>query len=120
MLKREEGSEKWPVYYTSQTFQGMESQYFIPYKAVLVLIIASWKLRLYFQVHKIIICIKLPFQDILQKPDNLGRLAKCCIELGKFDIHYEPYRVIKAQALADFVAEMTLVEVTKQSEEKHI
>jgi len=37
-----------------------------------------------------------------------GRLVKWAIELGEYDITYEPRGPIKAQALSDFVAELTL------------
>ena len=36
-----------------------------------------------------------------------GRMLKWSLELSKFDIHYESRKVLKAQTLADFVAEMT-------------
>ena len=36
-----------------------------------------------------------------------GRMLKWSLELSKFDIQYESRKAIKAQALADFVAEMT-------------
>ncbi len=35
----------------------------------------------------------------MKKVDHSGRLSKWCIELGEYDITYEPR---KAQALADF------------------
>ena len=44
---------------------------------------------------------------ILQKPEVSGRLTKWAIELSEFDIEYLPRIAIKAQAVADFVAEFT-------------
>uniref|UniRef100_A0A2N9G9E6 Uncharacterized protein n=1 Tax=Fagus sylvatica TaxID=28930 RepID=A0A2N9G9E6_FAGSY len=61
-------------------------------KLALALVIAARKLRPYFQSHKI-------------------------IELSEFDIEYCPRQAIKAQALADFIAEFTVTE-EEPSEEK--
>ncbi|XP_058742696.1 uncharacterized protein LOC131615241 [Vicia villosa] len=38
-----------------------------------------------------------------------GRMLKWSIELSEFDIQYESRKVLKAQALADFIAEMTSI-----------
>ena len=46
---------------------------------------------------------------MLQNPKLSGRIAKWAIELGEFDIEYISRTAIKAQALADFVAEFTEV-----------
>ncbi|KAK0574362.1 hypothetical protein LWI29_022506 [Acer saccharum] len=42
-----------------------------------------------------------------QKPEVSGRLTKWAIELSEFDVEYIPRTAIKAQAVADFVAEFT-------------
>nr|XP_027120400.1 uncharacterized protein LOC113737356 [Coffea arabica] len=39
-----------------------------------------------------------------------GRLTKWAVELGEYDLSYEPRTAIKAQALADFLAELTFTE----------
>ncbi|XP_016169100.1 uncharacterized protein LOC107611716 [Arachis ipaensis] len=44
---------------------------------------------------------------ILTRPEVSGRLIKWSIELSEFDITYEPRTTIKAQFLADFLAELT-------------
>ena len=36
-----------------------------------------------------------------------GRIAKCGLDLLLYDIHYQPKKVIKSQALVDFLAEWT-------------
>ncbi|XP_022883401.1 uncharacterized protein LOC111400207 [Olea europaea var. sylvestris] len=46
-------------------------------------------------------------QPIYYKPDISGRLLRWAIELGKFDIEFKPRPSIKAQALANFIAELT-------------
>lgn len=48
-----------------------------------------------------------PLQQALLKPEAFGRLLKWSVELSEFDITYRPRAAIKAQTLADFVAECT-------------
>ena len=69
--------------------------------------VATRKLRPYFQAHMIIVPTKFPLKQILQRPEASGRLAKWSIELGEFDILFKPRTTIKGQALADFIAEFT-------------
>ena len=44
----------------------------------------------------------------MNKPETAGRMVQWAIELSQFDIEYHPRTAIKAQALADFIAEFTL------------
>ncbi|WP_248786457.1 hypothetical protein, partial [Escherichia coli] len=46
----------------------------------------------------------------MKRVDHSGQISKWCIELGEYDITYEPKKAIKAQALADFVAEVPVTE----------
>ena len=43
----------------------------------------------------------------MNKLEAAGRLIHWAIELSEFDIKYQPRHAIKAQALADFIAEFT-------------
>ncbi|XP_062005650.1 uncharacterized protein LOC133722800 [Rosa rugosa] len=43
---------------------------------------------------------------VLQKPETSGRLIKWAIELGEFDIKYQPRTTIKGQASAYFISEL--------------
>ena len=71
------------------------------------LITASEKLRHYFQTHEIIVMTNHPLKKSMNKLKAAGRLIQWAIELSEFDIKYQPRNAIKAQALADFIAEFT-------------
>ncbi|XP_030922900.1 uncharacterized protein LOC115949756 [Quercus lobata] len=43
----------------------------------------------------------------MNKPEAVGRIIQWAIEHSQFDIEYHPRTAIKAQALADFIAEFT-------------
>ncbi|XP_022854655.1 uncharacterized protein LOC111375964 [Olea europaea var. sylvestris] len=84
-----------------------DTLYTLAEQLALALIVASRKLRQYFQSHPIIVLTNQPLKHILQKPDVSGRLLRWAIELGEFDIEFKPHPSIKGQALADFIAELT-------------
>lgn len=59
-----------------------------------------------------------PLEKVLSKVEKSGRLAKWAFELTKFSISYQPRAAIKAQALADFLAESSYQETL--DEEKKV
>ena len=48
-----------------------------------------------------------PLKKSMNKLEAAERLIQWAIELSEFDIRYQPRNAIKAQALADFIAEFT-------------
>ena len=83
-------------------------------KLAFALITATRKLRLYFQPHTIVLLTNHPLRKAMNKPDAARQLILWSIKLSEFDINYRPRIAIKAQALADFIAEFT----TKNNEPK--
>ena len=49
-----------------------------------------------------------PIRKSMNKLEAAGRMVQWAIELSQFNIGYHPRIAIKAQALADFIAEFTL------------
>ena len=81
------------------------------------LIVASRKLRLYFQANPIIIITDRPIKKAMNKPEAAGRMVQWAIELSQFDVEYRPWTTIKAQALANFIAEFTTPEDANSQED---
>uniref|UniRef100_A0A2N9I3E2 Integrase catalytic domain-containing protein n=1 Tax=Fagus sylvatica TaxID=28930 RepID=A0A2N9I3E2_FAGSY len=106
-LIREEERRQLPVYYTSRALRGAEERYPPMEKLAFALVTAARKLRPYFQAHTIVLLTNHPLRKAMNKPDAAGRLIQWSIELSEFDIDYRPRTAIKAQALADFIAEFT-------------
>ncbi|XP_074377252.1 uncharacterized protein LOC141718766 [Apium graveolens] len=71
------------------------------------LVMASQKLRHYFQSRTIHVVTSQPLKKILTRPEASGRVVAWSTELGEFDLKYVPRTAIKAQALADFMVECT-------------
>lgn len=87
LIKEENGVQR-PVYYTSQAFQGAEGRYMKMEKMALSLVIASRKLRPYFQAHTIMVMIDRPIKKAMNKLDTASHLIQWEIELSQFDIKY--------------------------------
>ena len=103
----EEGKVQKPVYYISRVLRGTEGWYPLIEKLAFALIIASRKLRHYFQAHIINVMIDHPLKKAMNKLEAAGRLIQWAVELSEFDIRYQPRNVVKAQVLADFILEFT-------------
>ena len=61
--------------------------------------------------------IDQPIKKAMKKPEAAVRMVQWAIELSQFDIEYCPRTAIKAQALADFIAEFTAPEHEENQEE---
>ena len=106
-LIKEEGRKQLPVYYVNQAFQWAEFMYPRIEKIVFTLIVASRKLRQYFQANPILVMTDQPIKKSMTQPEAAGRMIQWVIELSQFDIEYHPRITIKAQALVDFIVEFT-------------
>ncbi|XP_059658398.1 uncharacterized protein LOC132304680 [Cornus florida] len=113
LIQEEEGDQR-PVYFVSKTLRGAEERYPRMEQLVFALIVSARKLRSYFQAHTIVVLTDQPLRQVLHKPESSGRLMKWSVELEEFDIQYKPRTAVKAQVLADFLAEFTPPEEEKQ------
>ena len=106
-LIREEGKIQKPVYYIRRVLKGVEERYPMMEKLAFILVIASRKIRPYFQAHVINVLTDHPLKKAMNRLEAVGQLIQWAIELSEFDIRYQPRSTIKAQALAFFIAEFT-------------
>ncbi|XP_077249086.1 uncharacterized protein LOC143888514 [Tasmannia lanceolata] len=116
VLVQEEHNQQKAVYYVSKVLHDAEIRYQRVEKLAYALVMAARKLRPYFQACTIKVLTDQPLRQVLHRPDISGRLVKWAVELREFDIQYMPRPVIKAQVLADFVAECTIPQQSTGSE----
>ena len=74
-LIREENRLQLPVYYVSQAFQGVEARYPHIEKITFALIVASRKLRPYFQANPIIVIMDQPIKKAMNKLEAAGQMV---------------------------------------------
>jgi hypothetical protein len=77
------------------------------HKLLYAVLIASGKLRHYFQAHKISVVTSYPLRAILPNPNATGNIAKWAAELAEFELDFVACHTIKSQVLAYFIAEWT-------------
>ncbi|GAU27977.1 hypothetical protein TSUD_373720 [Trifolium subterraneum] len=114
LIRETEHGQK-PVYFVSRALQGPELRYLQIEKIALAVIMAARKLRYYFLAHFIVIRTDQPVKQLLARPDMVGRMLKWSLELAEFDISFESRKALKAQVLADFVAEMTTLTTSEKN-----
>ncbi|XP_009388188.2 uncharacterized protein LOC103975002 [Musa acuminata AAA Group] len=106
----EKAFKQLPVYYVSHVLNGPEERYPPIEKLALALVLSARKLRPYFQAHPVEVITDQPLRQILSKFDVVGHLLKWVVELDEHDVRYIPRTAIKAQSVADFIAELTQIE----------
>jgi hypothetical protein len=77
------------------------------HKLLYAVLIASRKLRHYFQANKISVVNSYPLRAVLHNPNVTSNIAKWVAELAEFELDYVARHAIKSQVLADFVADWT-------------
>jgi ribonuclease HI len=96
-----------PIYFVSTVLHDAREHYTMQQKLLYTLLIASRKLRHYFQGHLIKVVTDRPLETILRNPNVTERVAEWAVEHQPFEISFETTKVIKSKALAEFTAEWT-------------
>ncbi|KAL0359467.1 UNVERIFIED_CONTAM: hypothetical protein Sangu_0796100 [Sesamum angustifolium] len=107
VLVPEKDGAQTPIYYVNKVLNGVECRYPPIEKMALALVTMARKLPPFFLSYPVGVRTNTPLKQVLGRPEAPGRLVKWAIELSGYDISYLPRTTIKAQALADFVSEMT-------------
>ncbi|XP_050233119.1 uncharacterized protein LOC126681617 [Mercurialis annua] len=110
VLVSEKEGEQYPIYYISKVLRDAELRYPKLEKLALCVYTATIKLRHYFEGHQVIVRTDQPLRKILQKAETSGRIAEWAVKIGSLGVIYEARKALKAQALADFFAELTFME----------
>ncbi|XP_057520371.1 uncharacterized protein LOC130800739 [Amaranthus tricolor] len=117
VLIAEREKKQFPIYYVSHAFRGSEGNYSEVEKVLFVIVMASRKLKPYFQSHQIVVRSGQPLKRILEGRNKSSRVTDWANQLADFGIEYEPRTAIKAQALADFIAESTVPQLLEPNQE---
>jgi hypothetical protein len=95
------------VYFVSEVLSLSKKNYTELKKVLYDVLMASRKLRHYFQAYHIIVSSSQPLKDIMRNREATGRIGKWATELNEFTIDYVHRSSIQSQALTDFIANWT-------------
>jgi hypothetical protein len=95
------------VYYISEVLHEAKTRYLEVHKLLYAILIASRKLRHYFQAHRISVVSSYPLRAVLYIPNVTDNIAKWAAELAEFELDFVSRHVIKSQVLADFKVDWT-------------
>ena len=104
-VKEGETLKQWPVYYVSETLSGARAGYVIIEKLAYAVVMASRKLRRYFDDHEITVPTQFPIRDALENDKAPNRVLKWATELAQYNIKFVARKAVKSGVLADFIAE---------------
>jgi hypothetical protein len=96
-----------PVYYVSEVLHEAKARYLETHKLIYVVLVASRKLRHYFQAHRVVVVTSYPLKAILHNSNSTGNIAKWAAELAEFQLDFQHRDAVKSQVLADFIVEWT-------------
>jgi hypothetical protein len=94
-----------PVYFVSEVLCLSKKNYTELEKVLYAVLMASRKLRHYFQAFHIIVPSSQPLKDIMRNREATGRIGKWVAELNEFSIDYVHRSSIQSQELANFIAD---------------
>jgi hypothetical protein len=103
----EQAKKQVPVYFVSEVLSLSKKKYTELEKVLYAVLMASRKLRHYFQVYHIIVPSSQPLKDIMRNREATGRIGKWAAELNEFTIDYVHRSSIQSQALANFIVDWT-------------
>jgi hypothetical protein len=104
---REGTTRQCPVYYVSEVLTPSKCNMTELEKISYAVIMASRKLRHYFEAFKVRVTSDRGMGELFKNPEASVRIAKWAAELSGYHITFEPRTTIKSQVLADFIVDWT-------------
>jgi hypothetical protein len=93
------------IYFVSKVLSPSKKSYTELEKVLYVVLMASRKLRHYFQAYHIIVPSSQPLKDIMRNREATRRIGKWAAELNEFTIVYVHRSSIQSQALVDLITD---------------
>lgn len=107
MLIQEDRGIQLLVYYVSHSMVLAETRYLSLEKLASTLLVASSKLRPYFQAHLIVVFTYHPLGQVVHYLEGSGLFMWWSMELSQYEISHIPRVIIKGKVMTDFIVELT-------------
>jgi ribonuclease HI len=85
-----------PVYYVSEVLHEAKARYLETHKLLYAVLVASRKLRHYFQAHRVVVVTAFPLKTILHNSNATGNIVKWAAELAEFQLEFQPRHAVKS------------------------
>jgi hypothetical protein len=85
-----------PVYYVSEVLHEAKARYLETHKLIYAILVASMKLRHYFQADRVVVVTSFPLKAILHNSNATGNITKWAAELAEFQLDFQPHHVVKS------------------------
>jgi hypothetical protein len=95
------------VYYVSEVLHEAKARYLETHKLIYTVLVASRKLRHYFQAHRVVVVTSFPLRAILHNSNTTSNIAKWAVELADFQLDFQPRHAVKSQVLVNLIVEWT-------------
>jgi hypothetical protein len=96
-----------PVYFTSEALSGSKLFYFELKKIKYAVVMATRKLRHYFEGHRIRVITNQPLNNLFANKEASTRIIKWGAELSQYIVEFERRSMIKSQVYANFIVDWT-------------
>jgi hypothetical protein len=77
-----------PVYYVSEVLNEAKTKYLETHKLIYAILVASRKLRHYFQALRVGVVTSFPLRAILHNSNTTGNITKWAAELAEFQLDF--------------------------------
>jgi hypothetical protein len=101
------GKYQCPVYFVSEALSGSKLLYSKLEKIEYAVVMATRKLRHYFEAHKVTVLKDQHLNVLFINKEASSRIAKWATQLSEHTIDFGERTAIKSQVLADFVVDWT-------------
>ena len=97
--------KQFPIYFVSEALSGVKFNYSELEKIAYTVIMASRKLKHYFQAHRIKVLSAQPLEALFCNSEAIQRIKKWATGLNEFVVDFEHRLAFKSQVLTDFIAD---------------
>jgi hypothetical protein len=73
-----------------------KARYLETHKLIYAILVASRKLRHYFQAHRVVVVTSFLLRAILHNSNDIGNIAKWATELAEFQMDFQPRHAVKS------------------------